>query len=498
MSNKARRLKTALRRVFKVRPRTGGTKHVALVDSPGAATDDSKTEVGSTAIQSSHSIPNLELLIERKNGPDDLDDVTCFSEKTGFSIKTEAPPSILDELGRGQSTKAPASQILDAPKDQTSSQLLQTPPRSSLARSRSVPNTPENRSSTHLRNASEGFSGVSSDDELHNPKQSALIRNSPTGVSDLFPSARGDSSPSIPDALHPESSDQNRSRSRSGSGEITLSRHSRCLIPKHSHDAQKANEAFLALKKELEKNEFTKAAQVIKQAHSEEGSLIAASPSQESALKPKQNLPSQQHTDTYEIIPAAPSGESNVATDVIDDILGITPVVSQSDSLDSQCSDGSSYSSFDMESIGEITIDSTTQRLIEMHKSYCENAKVNENHPARRKKSNMRVSSAYSPIALSKSGSSIKTETNRTLTWYDQGENLNKPFTLRTDETFEDSMSTSLEDHINQSLKMVDRFLLPFTKHGLDLEKILDSMNCGANKNEDNLPMQSMEHPMER
>ena len=487
MPSKAKRLKTALRRVFKVRSR--GTKHVALVDSPGADTADSKTEVGSAAIPSTHSIPNLALLIERKRGPVDMDDVTCFSDKTGFSIKTEAPPSI-----HGQLTQESASQVLDTQRDQESSKLLQTPPKPSLTRSHSVPNTPKNDSSSHLRNASVGFSGVSSNDELHSPKQSAHMRNSPTGVNDLFPSVRGDSPPSIPDALNSESSDQNRSRSRSGSGETTSSRHSRCVIPKHSHDAQKANEAFLALKKELEKNEFTKAAQVLKQSHSQEGSLIAASPSQESTLKPKPKLPSQQHSDTYEIIPASPSGESNAAsihTDVFDNILGITPAVSQSESLDSQCSDASSYSSFDMESIGEITIDSTTQRLIEMHKSYCENAKVNRDHPARRKKSNMRVSSAYSPIVMSKSDSSIKTETNRTLTWYDQGENLNKPFTLRTDETFEDSMSTSLEGQINKSLKMVDRFLLPFTRHGL--EKILDSINCGANINEDNLSMQSIE-----
>jgi hypothetical protein len=253
----------------------------------------------------------------------------------------------------------------------------------------------------------------------------------------------------------------------------------------------------LALKKELEKNEFTKAAQVLKQAQSQEGSIVTASPSQESSGKSKQKLPNQQYGDTYEIIPASPSVESKSASvhnEVLDNILGITPVVSQSESLESQVSDGSSYSSFDtLDSIGEITIDSTTQRLIEMHKSYCDNAKVNENHPARMKKSNLRVSSAY-PIEMTKSDSSIRTEANsRRLTWYDEGENVNKPFTLRTDESF-DSMSIGSSgqsfEGVHKGLKMMDRFLIPFTRQGL--EKILGSMNCGAN-HEDELSMQSMQ-----
>lgn len=482
MTSKTNRLKTALRRVFKVRGRFGksSAKHVALVDSPGADTANSGTETASTDVPTSHRIPDLDLLVQRK--PVDMDLMTCFS------IETEAPPTHVRQ-GSALSLACNSPETMEAPSDlqkDADMSKLPLPLPKLLKRSCSVPTQDEHQ--THARRASE-LPTVYSSKEMNSidSLKEVQMRNSPTGVSDLFPPAGRGTPPKLPGASNYEATETTRVRSTSDLGEASASRNAKCVIPKHNHDAQKANEAFLALKKELEKNEFTKAAQVIKQVHSQEGSVMASPPSLDSTGKPKQKQPNQQHTDTYEIIPSAPSVDSipaAVETDTIDNILGITPVVSQSDSLDSDCS---SYSSFDMESIGEITIDSTTLRLIEMHKNYCDNAKVNLNHPARMKKSNMRVSSAYAPIEVAKSDSSVMTEVNRRLTWYDEGENLNKPFTLKTDETFDDSMSVESSKHsfegIHRSLKMVDQFLIPFSQEGLG--KLLDSLNCGGANGDD-------------
>lgn len=475
MSSKTKRLKTALRRVFKVRSGRAHTKHVALVDSPGADTTDDSVPKTLTPVPSSHSIPNLDLLIQRRNGPVDADEMTIFSDKTGFSIKTEAPIDVKAGLAPDDSQTAPPQ-----PKP-----LFKRSRSTSFAHNDKLVHTSDDLPAVHSNE--EKFSNS----KINSPEQEQM-RNSPTGVTDLFPLPGGNISPTMtPSAPSPDVPDQNRNRSRSGSGETAATCQSKCVVPMHSHDPQKTNEAFLALKKELEKNEFTKAAQVLKQVQSQEGSIITASASVDSAGKPKQKKPSSQQYTTYEIIPTSPSAESNPAsvhTEVFDNILGITQV-SQSESLDSLCSDGSSYSSFDMEAIDDITIDSTTLRLIEMHKSYCDNAKTNLYHPARVKKSNMRVASVYSPIEMSFSDSSVKTEVNRRLTWYDEGENLNKPFTLKTDETFEDSTSINSSmrsfEGIHKGLKMVDQFLIPFTRHGL--EKILGglNLNCGgANQDE--------------
>ena len=142
--------------------------------------------------------------------------------------------------------------------------------------------------------------------------------------------------------------------------------------------------------------------------------------------------------------------------------------------LDDSLSDDTSYLS-EIESIGEITICEETERLLEAHRMYHDSAKVNMNHPARRKPSIMRVGSVYKSInkaqkavevSIVESGSnelSIRTERgslssksnsiqrNATtdkkqkvkLSWYDDEANWNKPFTLRTDETFESSTLTS-------------------------------------------------------
>jgi hypothetical protein len=132
-----------------------------------------------------------------------------------------------------------------------------------------------------------------------------------------------------------------------------------------------------------------------------------------------------------------------------------------------------------MDSIGEITIDSTTLNLIEMHKIYCDKVKMNEKHPARMKKSSMKVTSAYS---VELDDSIVKTEENRKVSWYDDKLNSNKPFMLRTDESF-DVISIGPSKQIlhgfERSMQMVDQYLIPFAKQGL--EKLLDKIQCGTN-----------------
>ena len=465
MPNKRGRLKTALRRVFKVRGNRVNSKHHALVDSPGANTVESKGAETTTltAVPSSHSIPNLDPtpavtadskhdpktsskpdpnldhFISRhksRGGPVDVDEVSIFS---GFSIKTEAliktqhvrRESIQDSQTFAGTSQFPTSPIIDDSQTPLPLREISQAPPPSRPSSHFPPSSPCsvpcNNEITASNIASKEIPKACLDDGTYNEDSAKQIderirESSPTGVTELFPLIGRVSTPII-DTLHSDKvPDQSKSRSRSNSGETATTGHSKCVIPKHSHDAEKANEAFLALKKELEKNEFTKAAQVIKHVQSNEGTILTTPPSRDSAEKPKK-LPNQQHHDTYEILPTAPSTESNAAPNppeaaVIDSILGITPALSVSDSLDSLGSYDSYYSSFDMDSIGDITIDSTTTRLIEMHKRYCDSAKVNLNHPARKKKSNMRVSSAYSvDKKASDSTASIKTDRIRRLTW---------------------------------------------------------------------------------
>ena len=149
-------------------------------------------------------------------------------------------------------------------------------------------------------------------------------------------------------------------------------------------------------------------------------------------------------------------------------------------------SDSSSY--YSIESIGDITICSETERLLSAHKVYHDDSKTNVNHPARRKPSIMRVGSVYKDIASSSSSSnnnnnttgsselvvvdtglsndcsihteaassscSIRTELPNTekkklkLSWYDDEQNRYKPFILRTDESFCDGTTlTTSEDY---------------------------------------------------
>lgn len=58
---------------------------------------------------------------------------------------------------------------------------------------------------------------------------------------------------------------------------------------------------------------------------------------------------------------------------------------------------------------------------------------------------------------------------------------MHKPFTLRTDETFESTLSVASSKQglhgLRRGLKIVDEFLKP-TREGL--EKILENINCGT------------------
>lgn len=155
---------------------------------------------------------------------------------------------------------------------------------------------------------------------------------------------------------------------------------------------------------------------------------------------------------------------------------------------DSLSTDSDNESYMSLESIGDISICDETKRLLNAHTLYADDAKTNSNHPARQKKSVLRVGSIFKSLENNNSNSddcslsmsaaapsittfsrtmrllgatdegsddsSIKTNRNNTandaarsrqhrLSWYDDEENWNKPFTLRTDATFDASMSTS-------------------------------------------------------
>jgi len=179
-------------------------------------------------------------------------------------------------------------------------------------------------------------------------------------------------------------------------------------------------------------------------------------------------------------------------------------IILQDDSLPFDSSDSSGSLSYtmsdvsDLEVIGDISICDETKRLIEAHILYAEDAATNIYHPARQKKSAMRVGSVFKNLenngchlnqpaplsadlnvnrtrsssrirSLKSSGSlptvdedciavtkvpvessissvnscSIKTIRNRKLTWYDDMVNWSKPFTLRTDESFDVSTVSS-------------------------------------------------------
>ena len=122
--------------------------------------------------------------------------------------------------------------------------------------------------------------------------------------------------------------------------------------------------------------------------------------------------------------------------------------------LDSLSSEEESYLSNEIEDIDSITICEETERMINEHKAYVDSVKNNSCHPSRSIPSIMKVSLATAgsvecsiqtePEAGGESNKEEQTriKTSR-LTWYDDEENWTKPFTLRTDESFDASTMTS-------------------------------------------------------
>jgi len=122
--------------------------------------------------------------------------------------------------------------------------------------------------------------------------------------------------------------------------------------------------------------------------------------------------------------------------------------------LDSLSSEEESYLSNEIEDIDSITICEETERMINEHKAYVDSVKSNSCHPSRSIPSIMKVSLATAgsmecsiQTEAEAGGESKKEEQARIktsrLTWYDDEVNWTKPFTLRTDESFDESTMTS-------------------------------------------------------
>lgn len=242
-------------------------------------------------------------------------------------------------------------------------------------------------------------------------------------------------------------------------------------LPRYSDadEGVKKNKKFLALKKETEKNEFSKVVEVKKST-----GVFATTPSQES-LDNALQLPSSVSHERYDM--ASSSEDMPIPPSTLDQVLGILSA-SHSESVDS---DTNSYYSDDTESIGDITIDSATLNLIEMHKSYTDSAKTNPFHPSRIKKSAMRVSLIEIEAPDSES---IATVEAKTVTWYDDDANLSKPFKLKTDESFEFSLASSTQSSAQVALhgNVVNK-LIPMAVN--QFGKLFEKISCGGEQGKD-------------
>lgn len=195
-----------------------------------------------------------------------------------------------------------------------------------------------------------------------------------------------------------------------------------------------------------------------------------------SDIPPQPSVSAEEDINSSLVPPHSPS-------DVIVDIIQ-PPLDSQQFLDDIQADDDGTYSesdscSYDSEfdTIGEITICSETKRLLEANRLYENDIQTNVDHPARNRRSILKVKK--SPIkeicfgennntatnmsrSLSVRIESIKTEMDvpvdddtdslpsiqtqqkkNNITWYDDEANWNKPFILRTDESFDASTVTS-------------------------------------------------------
>lgn len=172
---------------------------------------------------------------------------------------------------------------------------------------------------------------------------------------------------------------------------------------------------------------------------------------------------------------------------------------------DSLSTDSDNESYMSLESIGDITICDETKRLLNAHTLYADDAKTNSNHPARQKKSVLRVGSIFKSLENNNSNSddfsssmsaaapsittfsrtmrllgatdegsddsSIRTTKNNAkagarsrhrLSWYDDEKNWNKPFTLRTDATFDASSSLRSMPSTMSEYNVMDQFIGDF------------------------------------
>ena len=277
-----------------------------------------------------------------------------------------------------------------------------------------------------------------------------------------------------------------------------------------SSSSNAATKEFLALKKDAEKNEFKKVVMLNKKMSSSIPS--SNGPGSENAtavlhngtrkrdtttLEPHETIEIQVNQDkkkdcsgilatdaqvpsdvpplltafSYDDIVSSlskPHSPSDVIVDVthaVDDQRFLEDIQPDDDTI--SYDDSCSYDS-EFDTIGEITICSETKRLMEAHRLYEDAIKTNASHPARRRKSILKVTMPVKeiyvvgenkitvPSSVSYRTDSIKTEMNfpmddivslpsittqqqRKITWYDDETNWNKPFTLRTDESFDTS-----------------------------------------------------------
>lgn len=221
------------------------------------------------------------------------------------------------------------------------------------------------------------------------------------------------------------------------------------------------------------------------------------------------STPESAFPDDSMVSSLSPSHPSTVSTSIEQDYERVQGSLSTD-------SDTESYMS--LTSIGDITICDETKRLLEAQALYAEDAKTNSNHPARQKKSAMRVGSIFKSLENSSSddcpsietvpassapssapsASSLMTKSlcriralrllsskskaevsaggcimsdeasqqRVKLSWYDEEVNRNKPFTLRTDEIFDASsiMSTTSSQRTKglTEYNVMDQFLGDF------------------------------------
>ena len=252
-------------------------------------------------------------------------------------------------------------------------------------------------------------------------------------------------------------------------------------LQKERERRSESNHVFLALKRDKEKNEFKTAKIAASIAMSQE-LQVKTSKSLESTKSPE---PQQK----VEVFPSLLISEGSNSKEFEEDIVSI--IMSTSESYDSY--DGSDCGTYysEMESIGETSIDDVTARLIEAHKLYQSSVKSttkkscfkviheeenNQDYDEFSIVTKYQDDDEFSKVTKHQDDDelSIVTEIRRGITWYDDEENWNRPFTLKSDESFD---SLSLETRHDESpLDHVAEHLLPLASSiGGLFEKIICS-----------------------